>query len=317
MKKQIAFFLTLLLLLIPACIPVPTVFSPPTPTPAYIYTDGVLITTTPNPTQLYQSAISADITRQAAEQAVFVAQQTSESYNGRQTATAIIIQQTATQMAYDDNRIATAAAATATHQVWQATAAAAAVQSTATAVYQSTANSATQAAVSGIATLQADQIMFARTAQARADYYEELTGTVKSIMPVAMIAAGALLLIWLTAVLALAYSRKPIIVQRDDRGDAPLLVFGRQIADADRQPGALLETGKHPRAELIYPEVTQRDQTIDMAHRGSGQARPAAYQNNFQNTLPLPIQPYRIYRERPPELPGATIDVLDAEWRET
>ena len=90
-------------------------------------------------------------------------------------------------------------------------------------------------------------------------------------------------------------------VQRDARGDAPLLVIEGKIYDADRNPYPLADfSGKKPAIPALTPPelqmpVTARDQIIDLATRGGqGQAalqrRAIAQKMAAQNILPPPVQ---------------------------
>jgi hypothetical protein len=90
-------------------------------------------------------------------------------------------------------------------------------------------------------------------------------------------------------------------IQRDARGDAPLLVIEGKIYDADRNPYPLVDlSGPKPSIPaLTAPEMqaatTARDQMIDLATRGTqGQASPQrkalAQRMAAQNVLPPPAQ---------------------------
>ncbi len=90
-------------------------------------------------------------------------------------------------------------------------------------------------------------------------------------------------------------------VQRDARGDAPLLVIEGKVYDADRNPYPLADfSGKKPSIPALTPPemqmpVTARDQMIDLATRG-GQGQTAsqrtvvAQRMAAQNILPPPVQ---------------------------
>jgi len=90
-------------------------------------------------------------------------------------------------------------------------------------------------------------------------------------------------------------------VQRDARGDAPLLVIEGKVYDADRNPYPLADfSGKKPAIPALTPPelqipVTARDQMIDLATRGGqGQSTPQrraiAQKMAAQNILPPPVQ---------------------------
>ena len=90
-------------------------------------------------------------------------------------------------------------------------------------------------------------------------------------------------------------------IQRDARGDAPLLIIEGKVYDADRNPYPLVDfSGKKPAIPALTPPelqmpVTARDQMIDLATRGGqGQAGPQrraiAQKMAAQNILPPPVQ---------------------------
>jgi hypothetical protein len=121
-------------------------------------------------------------------------------------------------------------------------------------------------------------------------------------------------------------------VQRDARGDAPLLVIDGRVYDADRNPYPLVDlSGKKPQIPaLTMPEMqsatTARDQMIDLATRGGqGQASPQrkaiAQKMVAQNVLPQPTQ----VRILPPEqarlllgdvIPGIVRDAIETDLSE-
>jgi len=123
-------------------------------------------------------------------------------------------------------------------------------------------------------------------------------------------------------VMAFRWSRvRPI--QRDGRGDAPLLVIDGAIYDADRNPLPVMKMEKgQPQIPMLTPPelqgpTTARDQAIDLA-RGlpAGKARQQVQHAMLPNTQPTfqVVQPDKL----PPLLtsdPQMT-KVLDAEWRQ-
>ncbi len=77
-------------------------------------------------------------------------------------------------------------------------------------------------------------------------------------------------------VLLILWQREKMrIVARDDRGDAPLLIIGGKIYDADRNPYPLLDiSASKPQIPALTPPelqaaTTARDQMIDLATRSA------------------------------------------------
>jgi hypothetical protein len=120
-------------------------------------------------------------------------------------------------------------------------------------------------------------------------------------------------------------------VQRDMRGDAPLLIIDGKVYDADRNPYPLVDlSGKKPQIPaLTSPELqsatTARDQMIDLATRGSQGQTPhrkaLAQKISTQNILPQPAQ----VRVLPPEqarpllgdvIPGIVRDAIETDLNE-
>ena len=108
-------------------------------------------------------------------------------------------------------------------------------------------------------------------------------------------------------------------IQRDDRGDAPLLVINGSVYDADRNPYSLLDySGKKPvipalTSSEIQSATTQRDQMVDLATRGiigepGSQRRLVAQQMAAQNLLPAPAIIQVISPEQARPLLGNAID---------
>ena len=178
---------------------------------------------------------------------------------------------------------ATAASGTATQQAWSATATQRAVDITAT---------VDAAAASAQATALHGQAVSVELAIER----ERMMNKVQAAAP-----WGALCISFVfVLVVAFRWSKvRPI--QRDSRGDAPLLVVDGKIYDADRNPYPLIDlSGPKPSIPaLTAPEMqsatTARDQMIDLATRGTqGQATPQrkaiAQRMAAQNMLPPPAQ---------------------------
>jgi hypothetical protein len=125
---------------------------------------------------------------------------------------------------------------------------------------------------------------------------ERMMNKVQAIVP------WAALIVAFVFVLVLAFRWSKVRpVQRDARGDAPLLVIDGKIYDADRNPYPLVDlSGKKPQIPaLTAPELqiptTARDQMIDLATRGgqgqtSLQRKAIAQKMAAQNILPQPAQ---------------------------
>jgi hypothetical protein len=174
---------------------------------------------------------------------------------------------------------ATAASGTATQQSWQATATQRAVDITAT---------VDAAAASAQATALHGQAVSVELAIER----ERMMNSVQAAAP-----WGALCITFMfILVVAFRWSKvRPI--QRDARGDAPLLIIEGKVYDADRNPYPLVDfSGKKPSIPALTPPemqlvTTARDQMIDLATRGGqGQATPhrkaIAQKMAGQNILP-------------------------------
>lgn len=118
-------------------------------------------------------------------------------------------------------------------------------------------------------------------------------------------------------------------IQRDARGDAPLLVMDGKVYDADRNPLPVADfSGKKPQIPLLTPlelqvPTTARDQMIDLATRGlqsQGSQRQKAIASKMaaQTSLPQPAQ----IKVIPPDqarpllqdvLPGIVRDAIEAD----
>jgi hypothetical protein len=178
---------------------------------------------------------------------------------------------------------ATAASGTATQQAWSATTTQQAVDITAT---------VDAAAASAQATALHGQAVSVELAIER----ERMMNKVQAAAP------WGFLFIAFVFVLVVAFRWSKIRpIQRDARGDAPLLVIEGKIYDADRNPYPLVDlSGPKPSIPaLTAPEMqaatTARDQMIDLATRGAqGQASPQrkalAQRMAAQNVLPPPAQ---------------------------
>ena len=122
-------------------------------------------------------------------------------------------------------------------------------------------------------------------------------------------------------------------IQRDARGDAPLLIIEGKVYDADRNPYPLVDlSGPKPSIPaLTAPEMqadtTARDQMIDLATRGGqGQATPQrkaiAQKMAAQNILPPPAQIRILQPEQARPLlgdviPGIVRDAIETDLTST
>jgi len=290
--KRFALFLPLLIILA-ACATVPGPVSTVTPT------------ATPDRYQLALGNIHAQATLDAM-------QATSQAIAANLTTTAYA----PTQQAIE----------TATERAWMITSwtATAAVEQTATASSGTATAQAWTPTPNFTATVEAAQASAQATAlhgQAvsveLAIERERLTNQARAVLPLAFTAViiiVALALLW-------RYMRvRPI--QRDSRGDAPLLVIDGAVYDADRNPLPVMQMQKgQPQIPLLTPPelqapTTARDQAIDLA-RGlpPGKAQQQVQRAMLPDTQPTfqVVQPDRL----PPLLtadPQMT-KVLDAEWR--
>lgn len=236
----------------------------------------------------------------AAQTATAVAlQRTATAESARATATAQAVQATATTRAQDHQ-------ATATARAWEATATADAVHATATAVtahQQATATAQAQRATATAdahaaaaratmtaaawqltataeterqraeAALHAEQVQQAQLETRR----QRIVYPVKAYGPWVALLAFVAVLIWGGYRLIRAYEIRLRSVQRDARGDAPVLVFqqGKRIVayDPDRSvgPATVFDADVH-QPQLTDPDTqertTARDQTIDLGSRG-------------------------------------------------
>ncbi|MCX6083154.1 MAG: hypothetical protein NTW32_26805 [Chloroflexi bacterium] len=230
-------------------------------------------------------------------------QQTASSASG--TATEQAIQATATRQAAD---------LAATQQNWQVTLTQRALDITAT---------VDSAAASAQATALHGQAVSVELAIER----ERMMNKVQATAPwMALVITLAVLL-----VIAWRWSKvRPI--QRDSRGDAPLLVINGSVYDADRNPFPLLDMSSKKASipALTSPDIqsatTARDQMIDLATRGTqGQVNPQrkalAQKMAAQNMLPAPtvVQVITPEQARPllgDVIPGIIRDAIETDLRE-
>jgi len=319
-------YVLILLLLLAGCT------ASPQPANFQLNPDGSIITATPDSAELYAKAVAAQRALDMAQAQAANAQATADSYNGRMTATSAASAAQSTQQAWD-------LAAHQTQQAWQATATAAAIAdaqtATAASVYasqtatadawqrQSTQQAYDRQATADVAAIMAQQTQQAIIAESNrlALEREKSVNQVRAIAPWVIIALTFILLLAMVVLFATAQARRPQIIQRDLRGDAPILFDGHNIIDPDRVPGPIISTGRLPAVppNTADPAVTQRDQAIDALHRGlPGAPRPPRSSGESQLTQIAPVStPFRIYTssERP-ALPEDTQTILDAEWKE-
>ncbi|HAE59736.1 MAG TPA: hypothetical protein DCG54_09610 [Anaerolineae bacterium] len=260
------------------------------------------------------------------------AQATLEAING--TSQAISAGLTATE--YAPTR---AAAETATEQawmlqVWTATAAsqqtAASSGQTATAQWwtptpsQTPTPNYTGTVESAAAAAQATALYGEAVSVELAIERDRMMNQVQAIAP--LIALVAVLVVVL--VMAWRWSQvRPI--QRDARGDAPLLVIDGSIYDADRNPHPLLDmSGKRPAIPALtdaalQAATTARDQLVDLATRGQpGPGRPPRKALADQMAQQSQIAPSSEIRVLSPEqarpllgdvIPGIVRDAIETD----
>lgn len=265
-------------------------------------------------------------------------------------------QSTATTIAVHQTAQAAAAQATATERAYQATATRQALDYAATATAQRKADDATttrqaldhqatetRAAWEGRVTATAEvrtatAESHQATATRQAEQREEILGYGRDYgIPLVLLAlSGGLVFLIVYGVRQMA--KRPQVIQRDPRGDAPLLAIrkpdGEQdFIDLDRQPGHV--TRMLPGGRMDAPQfrsagqeerTTARDQVVDQATRprlGSG-----ARSGGRAPTLPMPAPPrapapglrsVRVLRRLDQAgqtglLPGPLLASLKADW---
>lgn len=244
------------------------------------------------------------------------------------TASAIQASKTGTAHAPTQQAIETATERAWTMTIWTATAAveqtATAGSGTATAQAWTPTPNFTATVEAAAASAQATALHGQAVSVELAVERERMMNKVQAVAPWAALGVAFVFVL----VLAFRWSKvRP--VQRDARGDAPLLVIDGKVYDADRNPYPLVDlSGKKPQIPaLTSPELqsatTARDQMIDLATRGGqGQATPQrkalAQKMAAQNILPQPAQ----VRVLPPEqarpllgdvLPGIVRDAIETD----
>lgn len=288
------FFLLALVFLLAACGNLPAATPLPTPTG------------TPDAYQLTLVNVQAQATLDAA-------QSTASAIQANKTATAFAPTQQAGATATE--RAWTMAGWTATVSVQQT---ASSSSFTATAQAWTPTPNFTATVESARAAAQATAIHGEAVSVELAVERERMTNQVRAILPWVITVA----VIIIAVVLLWRYMRvRPI--QRDSRGDAPLLVIDGAVYDADRNPLPVLQMKKgQPQIPLLTPPelqgpTTARDQAVDLARGLSGNRASQQVQRvlsaSDQPTFQV-VQPGKL----PPPLtsdPQVT-KILDAEWRQ-
>lgn len=222
-----------------------------------------------------QQAVQA--TQAAYERQVAATEQAAAAERERQW---VIAGWTATADAVEAQAAATAsveaASATASAQATEGayTATAAVVSQVETqAVAQFTATALTNKA-SAAATLTASELERERLGLER----ERQVNSLRAFLPWIALTASAGLLLYCVVLLVRAQAKKPMPIQRDARGDAPLIVMTdgktQVVYDADRAAGPALTVrdGTPAMPSMADPatqeKTTARDQTIDLTTRG-------------------------------------------------
>ncbi len=293
-----------LLVFVTACAsPAQTVTTLPSPDPLRVYVDA-----------------------EASQGTAIAAVATAEYYSTQLTATVESRNQIGTQQADAANVIAT-------ERVWNATATADSIQATSAAAMTASAIAQqavwTQRAMDITATADSAAVQAFATAQYGMARTEELSLQRKELMNnVAAITPWILLFVTFAAALIfLKRWTRVRIIQRDTRGDAPLLldVVDGVTYDADRSPSA---AAGFQRADLNrlpqfsasdHTQTAARDQAIDLAMRshGRGSRRPLPGAPDQPGELPMPpIETIEPNTARPlfrDVLPRIVQDAIDAE----
>lgn len=297
--------LIVLLVMLAACgslpEPVPTVTPTGTPDVYQLALGNIQAQATLEAMQATSQAISANLT-------VIAYAPTREA---AETATERAWMMTGWTATASVEQTATAASGTTTQQSWSATATQHVADITAT---------VDAAAASAQATALHGQAVSVELAVER----ERMMNKVQAAAPWGALGITFVFIL----VLAFRWSKvRPI--QRDARGDAPLLVVDGKIYDADRNPYPLVDlSGPKPQIPALTPPelqapTTARDQMIDLATRGGqGQANPErkaiAQKMAAQNILPMPAQ----IQVLPPEqarpllsdvIPGIVRDAIETD----
>lgn len=170
---------------------------------------------------------------------------------------------------------------------------------------------------------------YLRRTLARDERRQELTNTALAVAPYILGGLAAGMLTYGIIVAAIRYARNYQIIQRDQRGDAPLVADHHgNIYDADRAPAAAIRLGKNGAtaaqlgpAEQVAAAV-RRDQFVDLHTRGlPGQPPRQISRQAVNGLMKQPQQPqFIIYGpdDVPPQVrqDPDILPVLDAQWRE-
>jgi hypothetical protein len=223
----------------------------------------------------------------------------------------------------------------ATERAWQITGwtATAAVEQTATSANGTSTAAAWTPTPNFTATVEAAQAAAQATAlHGQAVSVELAIERERMMNEVQAVAPWAVLVVALTFALFMAYRWSKVRpVQRDERGDAPLLIIDGKVYDADRNPYPLVDlSGPKPQipaltASELQSATTARDQMIDLATRGkpgqTPQRKALAHKMAAQNILPQPTQ----IRVLPPDqarpllgdvIPGIVRDAIETDLNE-
>jgi hypothetical protein len=236
---------------------------------------AVYPTRTPDPIQAYVDANSSQGTAVAA-----IA--TADYFSNQLTATVETRNQTATQQVMDLQSTQQAGNIRSTERAWNATTTANSVQSTTIALGTASAvvqqSIWTQRAIDITATADIAEVQAFATAQYSIARIQELTleretmmNQVRAVVPWVMLVITFVILI-----IFFRHWTRVRVIQRDPRGDAPLLldVVDGVTYDADRNPTSTagLQREDLKRLPLFSTEdhiqTTSRDQMLDLATRG-------------------------------------------------
>jgi len=232
--------------------------------------------------------------------------------------------------------------------VWTATAAqstavAAAAESTRSAqstatmeslIIQQTATPMKQTAVAAEAeaTAQYWSDYYALRDKERRDKREEMTNAMLALAPYVIGGIAFGVVVYASILVGIKYWKKPIVIDRDERGDAPIMItnYGDHI-DQDRVPVGVirvLKSGVTPQlvaSESFQKQTTALDQYTDHDTRGSLEApaaapRVAAGRANPAQAPALPYPDIQVRRIEPGELPHKLLErpdilaQLDDDW---
>jgi hypothetical protein len=224
---------------------------------------------------------------------------------------------------------------TATERAWQITGwtATAAVEQTVTSANGTATAQAWTPTPNFTATVEAAQAAAQATAlHGQAVSVELAIERERMMNEVQAVAPWAVLVVALTFTLFMAYRWSKVRpVQRDERGDAPLLIIDGKVYDADRNPYPLVDmSGPKPQIPALTPPelqsaTTARDQMIDLATRGKPGKTPqrkALAQKMAAQNVHLPSTQIRVL---PPEqarpllgdvIPGIVRDAIETDLNE-